>query len=188
MDILEFISSVIKSLVWPVSIFSIVFILREPLIKILSNLNKITYNNLEMNFTNKLDEIETTLEDTQLPEANHQVVNNKDKEIVSVAHISPAASITMSWSMVEKEIMSTVKRTAVSANYPPYNSPLKNMQLLKDTGFIDLDTFNSLNKLRDLRNKAAHGHISDESLTYIEAIKYNDLSKKVIRILSNIQR
>lgn len=185
MNKLEFISSIIKSFAWPGAVLTIVLLLRQPIIKILSNINKVTYNNLEMDFTNKLEEIETTLEDKQLPEANFQL-NNKDKEITTVAEVSPAASITMSWSMVEKEIMNTVKRTAVSPDYPPYNSPFKNIQLLKDTGTIDLDTLNSLHELRELRNKAVHPHISDENLTYLEAIKYYDLSKKVIRILKSI--
>jgi hypothetical protein len=184
---LEFISSIIKSLAWPSAILTMVILLKQPIIKILSNLNRVTYNNLEMDFNNKLEEIETTLENKQLPENNNQF-NNKDKEIITVAQISPAASITMSWSMVEKEIMNTVKRIAVSPDYPPYNSPLKNIQLLKDAGTIDLDTLKSLNELREIRNKAVHGHLSDVNVTYLEAIKYYDLSKKVTRILRNINR
>lgn len=84
--------------------------------------------------------------------------------------------------------MNTVKRTAVSPDYPPYNSPLKNIKLLKDTGTIDLDTFNPLNELRELRNKAVHGYLLDENISYLEAIKYYDLTKKVTRILRNINR
>ena len=187
MDKLEFFSSIIKSVAWPAVLLIIVVLLRKPIIKILSNLHKVTYNNLEMDFTNKLEEIEVTLEDKQLPEVNNQF-NNTDSEIKTVAEISPAASITMSWSMVEKEIMSTVKRIAISPDYPPYNSPLKNINLLKESGTIDLDTLNSLNELRELRNKAVHGHMSVEKITYLEAIKFYDLSKKITRILRDISR
>ncbi|KAA0956083.1 DUF4145 domain-containing protein [Planococcus sp. ANT_H30] len=187
MNKLEFISSIINSIAWPIALIVVIHFLKKPLIKILSNLNRLTYNNLEMDFTNKLEEIETSLEDTQLPENNSQL-NNKDKEIMTIAQISPAASITMSWSMVEKEIMNTIKRIAISPDYPAYKSPLKNIQLLKDNGKIDLDTLNSLNELRDLRNKAAHGHLSNDSLTYLEAMKYHNLSKRVIIILKDINR
>lgn len=123
MNKLEFISSIVNYLAWPFTVITLVIVLKQPIVKILSNLNKLTYNNLEMDFNNKLEEIETTLEEKQLPEGNYQV-NNKDKEIITVAKISPPASITMSWSMVEKEIMNTVKRTAVSPDYPPYNSQI----------------------------------------------------------------
>ncbi|MFD1032920.1 DUF4145 domain-containing protein [Metaplanococcus flavidus] len=138
-----------------------------------------------MDFTNKLEEIETTLEDTSLPESNTQMIS-QDKEIMTVAQISPAASITMSWSMVEKEIMNTINRSAISSDYPPYNSSLKNIQLLKDIGKIDSDTLNSLNELRILRNKAAHGHLSNENLTFQDAMTYYSLSLKVITILEKI--
>lgn len=187
MNKLEFISSIINSIAWPAALIVIILFLKQPLINILSNLNKLTYNNLEMDFTNKLEEIETSLEESQLAESISPI-NSKDKEIIAVAQISPAASITMSWSMVEEEIMNTIKRIAISPDYPPYNSPLKNIQLLKDTGTIDLDTLNSLNELRELRNKAAHGHLSTEGITYMEAIKYHNLSKRVIMILKSINR
>ncbi|MFC7319846.1 hypothetical protein [Halobacillus campisalis] len=85
--------------------------------------------------------------------------------------------------------MNTVKRTYFSPEYPPYNSSLKNIILLNDTGTIDLDTLNSLKELRELRNnKVVHGQIPDENITYSEAIKYYDLSKKVTRVLKNITR
>lgn len=95
-------SSIIKSLAWPGAAITMVILLKQPIVKILSNLNKVTYNNLEMDFNNKLEEIETTLEDKQLPE-NYNQVNNIDKEILTVAKISPAASVTMSWSMVKRK-------------------------------------------------------------------------------------
>jgi hypothetical protein len=59
----EFISSLIKSVAWPIVVLIIVLILKQPIIRILSSLNKVTFNNLEMDFEKKLNEIESVLED-----------------------------------------------------------------------------------------------------------------------------
>jgi hypothetical protein len=186
---LEFVSSIIKSISWPTVVLTITILLRKPITKILSNLNRFKYNNLEMDFAQKLEEMEANLETKEIPNNYPQSSNIKrDKEIITVARISPAASITMAWSMVEQEIMSTIKRLSISPDYPLYNSPLKNINLLKDAGLIDFETEKTLNELRSIRNKAVHGHISDANITYLEAIQYYELSIKVTKLLKNLNR
>jgi uncharacterized protein YutE (UPF0331/DUF86 family) len=183
----EFISSIIKSLAWPVVVLTIAILLRQPIVKILSNLSKVTYNNLEVNFGEKLDELNSSLESKNIPENNMQNANSNEDEIITLAQISPAASITMAWSMIEQEILRTIKRLRISPDHPLDNSPFKNINLLKTEGLIDLETENTLNELRNLRNKAVHGHPSNENISQIEAIKYYKLSKKVISILKTIR-
>jgi len=180
----EFISSLVKSLAWPIVVLTIGIMLKRPLSKILSNLNKLTYNNLEMDFSEKLEEIQSTLDDKGVPAV--QGHNGKEQEIKTIAEVSPAAAITMSWSTIEQEILATIKRLRISPDYPMYNSPLKNINLLKDANLIDLGTEKTLNELRILRNKAVHPHPSNENITYMEAMKYYDLSRKIIRLLRNI--
>lgn len=186
LNIYEFISTIIKSIAWPIVILIIAIMLRRPLTKILSNLNRLTYNNLEMEFSEKLEEIQTTLETKNGIASNNQT-NSKELEIKAVAEVSPAASITMAWSMIEQEIQNTVKRLAISPDYPLHNSALKNIQLLQNQELIDLDTVNTLSELRNLRNKAVHGNIANENISYLEAIKYYELSRKVTRLLRNIR-
>lgn len=186
---LEFVAAIIKSLAWPTVILTITIMLRSPIIKILSNLNKVTYNNLEMDFAQKLEEIETNLETNESLDVSLQSSEIKiDKEINTVAQISPSASIVMAWTMVEQEILSSIQRLAISPDYPLYNSPLKNINLLKDAGLLDSETQRSLHELRTLRNKAVHGQISDVNITYHEAIKYYELSIIVTNILKNLKR
>lgn len=185
MSTFEFVSSIINSLAWPIVILTIIILLRKAIVNLLSNLSRVTYNNLEMEFAQTLEKLETSLE-TKVPPSNLQ--SPRDNEIASVAQISPAASIILAWSMVEQELMSTIKRLAISPDYPPYNSPLKNIGLLKDAGLIDSETEKTLGELRDIRNKAVHGHISDAHISYFDAMKYYDLSKRVTELLRNLRR
>jgi hypothetical protein len=185
---LEFISSLIKSLAWPIVVLTIVILLRQPLIRILSSLNKVTFNNLEMDFEKKLDEIESSLEDKEQIFDKDQENNEQDEQIKEVAAVSPNASITMSWSMVEQEIQATIQRLAISPDYPAHNSPFKNIVLLKNYNILDIETLNILNELRNLRNKAVHSHASDIKLTYLDALKYHELALKVVQVLKNIEK
>lgn len=191
MNKLEFTSSIINSLAWPLVILTIVIILRKPIIKIFTNLNKLTFNNLEMDFSQELESIETKIEEKELIDGGISTLHkneNKKNEILTVAQISPAASITMAWSMVEQEITSAINRLAISPDYLPYNSPIKNINLLVATDLIDNETRNILDELRKIRNKAVHYNPSNDSLTYFEAEKYYELTIKAINILKSLKR
>ena len=189
MDKFEFISSIIKSVAWPSVIFFIVLVLRKPIIKIISNLNKLTYNNLQVDFANQLDELDSNLDVSSNNNGSQlSPQSRKEKEIMTVAQISPAAAITMSWTMLEQEILNTVKRLAISPDYPLNNSPLKNIQILSSAKLISPDTEKTLIELRRMRNESAHVHNVNESLTSLDAIKYFELSTKVTKILRKLER
>lgn len=189
MNKFEFISSLIGSLAWPIVILIIVIILRQPIVKILSSISKVTFNNIEMDFERKLNEIESSLEDNkeQLVKEN-QESNKQEEQIKQIAEISPSASITMSWSMLEQEIQSTIQRLAISPDFPLNNSALKNINLLKQEKILDSQTLGTLNELRNLRNIAVHDHLSDNKISYLDAIKYYELSLKIVRILKDLQK
>src|SRR5690625_811697 len=55
---LEFISNVISSLAWPVSILAIVWILKDHLINAISSIKNLKYKDVELSFSNELSKIE----------------------------------------------------------------------------------------------------------------------------------
>ncbi|MGE7121822.1 DUF4145 domain-containing protein [Peribacillus sp. NPDC046944] len=183
MSKLEFISSIINSIAWPIVVLTISILLRKPIVKILYNLTKVTFNNIEMDFEQKLDQLESNLEDKGLTENIDYPVNKRDKEITTIAQISPTASITMAWSMIEQEINSTMDKLGEGSSNPTHN-----IRYLKENNLIGLDTEQALHELRVLRNNAVHGKVSDESVSYFEAIKYYELAIKVTMILKNIKK
>jgi uncharacterized protein YutE (UPF0331/DUF86 family) len=52
--------------------------------------------------------------------------------------------------------MQAVMRLAISAAYPLHNSPLKSIALLHEHGYLDPETRELLNRMRNLRNVAVH--------------------------------
>ncbi|MFC6333151.1 hypothetical protein ACFP56_11000 [Paenibacillus septentrionalis] len=193
MDALEFTSSIVKTLAWPIIVLVIVFLLKKPITQLLLSISKFKYNNLEMDFGKELNKIEETLEkqsieQTTLNNTISTINKEKENEVLSLAEIHPSAAISVVWTMIEKEIANTIKRLAISPDYPPYNSTLKNINLLKDNKYIDTITYELLNEFRHLRNKVTHAHSEGEQITYKEAVKYYELSIKLINQLRDIKR
>jgi hypothetical protein len=191
MDVYSFISAIINSLVWPFVVLVVLLVLKKPLSQLLLSLNKLRYNNLEIDFGKELAKLEKTLEkQTNTKETNikSDYKNEKEIEIKAVAEINPSAAILMAWSMVEQEIVTTINRMAGSPDFPAYNSVLKNINLLLDNNFIDEHIYASINEFRVLRNKVSHAHSSIEQITYLEAIKYYEIAIKIIDQLKQIKR
>lgn len=146
-----------------------------------------------MDFGKELYKIEKTLEKQSAEQTSQNnltstINKEKENEVLSLAEIHPSAAISVAWTMVEKEIANTIKRLAISPDYPPYNSALKNINLLKDNKYIDTITYELLNEFRHLRNKVTHAHGDGEQITFKEAVKYYELSIKLINQLKDIRR
>lgn len=201
MDNLEFISSLINSLVWPSVIIITVFIFRKTISQVMLGVSKIKYSNFQMDFGKELAKIESTINQSEdygisdkkqlkndKVEINNISNKNPDQQLKAVAEISPVAAVIMTWSLVENEIQSTILRLSISPDYPFYNSVLKNVQLLKENNYIDKFTEQTLSQMRILRNKVLHENTSNEPVTYSEALEYCKISLKIIQILKTIER
>ncbi len=154
-----------------------------------------------MDFGKELAKIESTINQSEdysisdkkqlkndTVEINNISNKNPDQQLKAVAEISPVAAVIMTWSLVENEIQSTILRLSISADYPFYNSALKNVQLLKENNYIDKFTEQTLSQMRILRNKVLHENTSNELVTYSEALEYCKISLKIIQILKTIER
>ncbi|MEF7438278.1 hypothetical protein V4V36_13570 [Paenibacillus lautus] len=79
MTALEFTSSIVNTLAWPIIVTIIILILKKPLTQLLLSISKFKYNNLEMDFGKELIKIEKTL-DKQITEETSQ--NNAASTII----------------------------------------------------------------------------------------------------------
>lgn len=183
-----FISSIISSLVWPVVALVVLFVLKKPLSQLLLGLRNFKYSKLEMNFGKELSKLEQSFNNepkTSEPKPELKMSYEKENEVKSVAEISPNSAMLIVWSMVEQEIAMAVNRLAISPDYPPHNSPLMNIVLLRDNGLIDSQTYETIEDIRQIRNKVAH---TTERVPYFDAIKYYEIAVRLIAKLQQIKR
>src|SRR5216683_6249720 len=203
MNILQFIASLISSLSWPVAIVLIILILRKPLSQIILSLQKLSYKELQLDFSQEVSKLVSAADRAKIPTVtiengsrsreriftpSRSLDGNFDDQVTSLAKTAPTAAIVMAWSQVEAEIQSAINRLAISPDNPLYNSWLRNIRLLRENNYIDEHTEKILEGLRVLRNKVVHGEAKEEELTYTQVMEYAQLAKRMVKLLASINR
>jgi hypothetical protein len=199
MDILTFISSILGSIAWPITIILLSFLFRHSISKILNSirLKRVKRGDLEVDFEQDLSQLKEKADVVTIPATMKKSRSSKkmiaassdrikvDNELQLISQLNPAAGIALAWSQVEKELMSAIMRLNISPDYPANNSALQNIQLLKAANLINEEMYDILNRLRMLRNAAVHT-MYDPSLTIAEAEDYATIAEKAVRVLSSL--
>ena len=184
MDGYQFISSLIDSLVWPIVVILFLFKFSQPLSKVVKSLARLKYKEFELDFSNELKTISEKSPDLSSTKLDSSI----EKEVEEVAAISPMAGIPLAWSHVEKELSNTINRLAISPDYPGYNSPLKNIELLKENDYLNSTDYYTFNELRKLRNGVTHNQIDPDSISVEKTLNYTKLAFGLIGKLLLLKR
>jgi hypothetical protein len=181
MDALTFTAEAIKALAWPIAVVLVALMIRKPVIELLPFLRRLKYKEIELEFSKELAQLksEVTASDTatsqQLPPSVPSVSSNR---LLDIAAISTSAAILEAWS----ELESASVAVASSLWAQPPSDAFKNYsrlgEYLLQCKVIDEKQLVVFNKLRALRNKAAHA--VDLNLSEEEARIYIELATSLI--------
>jgi len=191
MTMLEFISSIISSLAWPISILITILIFKNPLSEVVISLRKIRYKDLEMEFEKlKLTAkaLPETIESKAIPEAERLIYSSLEEQMGDIAPRSPEGAVLIAWAAIETAISSAVMRLAISPESPAYRSVVHNMECLEKYTDLDKAIFPMLNELRAVRNHSAHAGRKKYEISVDQALLYGKTAEKVIRIIQNLNR
>ena len=100
MSVLEFIVALIDSLAWPLAVVVLFVLFRGQIVALLSLLRRIKYGDLDVYFSEQLEEVESQVQ--SIPTGNH--VPAVDDRIREIASISPRVAIIESWLTVEAAV------------------------------------------------------------------------------------
>jgi len=191
MTLFEFISSIISSLAWPAIVLIIVFILKNPLSKILVSLTKFRYKDLEMEFErlqSSADALPETIENETIPESERIIYTSLEEQIADISQRSPEGAILIAWSTIEAAISSAIMRLAISPVSTSYRSVIHNIECLKKYTNFDNIVFAILDDLRVVRNQVAHARDGRYKVSVEQALSYGKTAEKIIKILQNLKR
>ena len=196
MGILDFLASAMESISWPIAIIVLVLLLRKPMIKLIPNIQRIRYGNVELDFGMELQELEGKAKTAGLrieeqSQLSHTVPRTADDSIVDAVRLVedfPGPAIGVAWLAVEYELSQAVGRLAISADYPPYNSAIRNVVLLHEHGYIDEETRGVLDRMRRLRNVAVHAVRDRAEISTDQAREFVALAEAVARSMKKIGR
>ena len=194
MNWLDFVSSVIRSLAWPATITFLVVLLRAPVTRVLLTLTHLKYKDLELDFGRELKQLEKQARAVGVAPQPLKSISSRKRdssqlldEAGRLGQDFPEPAIAVGWQAVEDELMAAVARLAISPDFPPYNSAIKNAEILKEEEAIDQPTFDLLNRMRNLRNMAVHGG-HGTSIRADEAAEFLALAKGIVEKLRTLRR
>ncbi|NDO83739.1 hypothetical protein CJP72_24240 [Citrobacter sp. NCU1] len=172
MDILKFLSEIVKSLAWPVTIIALVILLRQPIIELIPLLRRLKYKEFELEFSKEVSELKAEVEAIAKEKSPSTPVNSS--RLLDLVSVSTPAAIMEAWFEVESAAVSS----ASSFWGHSANDALKNMpklgEYLLQCKVIDRTQLDVFNKLRHLRNKVAHAQ--DLNLSENDARSYVQLA------------
>lgn len=194
--ILDFLASIMASISWPITTIVLVLLLRKPMNKLIPNTQRIRYGKVELDFGTELQELEGKAKtaDIRIEERSllsHTVPRTADDSIVDAVRLMedfPGPAIGVAWLAVEYELSQAVGRLTISADYPPYNSTIRNVSLLREHGYIDEETRGVLDRMRRLRNAAVHAVRDHADISTGQAREFVELAEAVARSLRKIKR
>jgi hypothetical protein len=198
MDILTFISSLLGSLAWPLTISFLVFLFRGTIRQILDSvrLKSIKRGDTQIEFEQKISRIRENVSQANLAMQGSLTAVKKvrqpklpqdmfENEIQVISEINPAAGVALAWSHIEKELVAVASKQNPT-NFNPRTRQRELIIKLKESGAINEIQYETLIGLRDLRNKAVH-EMAQSGLSLADAKEYAYVANSVVTILKSIK-
>ncbi|MEK4563313.1 hypothetical protein MKX54_01300 [Alkalihalobacillus sp. FSL R5-0424] len=178
MSILEFISSIVRSSIWPLTILVIILMLKVPITQLVQSIRSISYRDVRVDVGEQLHLIE------QSNPAHMQTVLIQSEEeeeledprptpvhIEQIAHVSPRAAMLYIWSIVEKETGDLLQSKSIHADEVQKIESLKKHRVL-DAPLLKM--FIDLKKLYE--HVAAEAYVQ---VTPSDALRYCELCERI---------
>jgi len=171
MSWMEFLSSLVGSLAWPVAAVIIACLFRSQISGLLDKVRTITWGDKIVDFGQKLDEIENASSEGPPPEKAERTSDDRFDRLLA---ISPAAAVIDAWNTVEAILFHIAD--ARGYDIAPPRRTMEVIRAMERDGVISEPTAHTLHELRSLRNAAAHHGMVKPA----DAFRFKELTEHVI--------
>ena len=180
MDVLAFISEIVKALAWPLTILAIVFIMKDKIGDLLDLVTKIKVGEVEVEIGNRLKKLQPSAK-IDLRKFKKTKEDEKFLSLLNLSISSPRAAILESWLLIEE---------AAKKRFEKFNAGFKQEEFsrnirggLEITGVFRNPKANDLFiDLRRIRNLAVHS--TENLLKEQDAVRFVELSKRMIEFIN----
>jgi len=140
--------------------------LREGIIKLIPKLRQLKYKDLSLNFDIEIQELKEQVDKTELPSIEtisvHTKLEPSKNLLFKLCETYPRAAIFESWVLLEAKIGNALQNSNLITNGEKLSSSystIKGSEVLFAKNYPS--QLNSFNSLKQLRNKVAHGELTD---------------------------
>lgn len=178
---MEQLVELVKALAWPIAAIWLGYIFRGEIRKLLSRMSHFRYKDIEAKFGEDLTKAEAEVAIAQAahePKLPPPETLSMLDQLRRIAEVSPRAAIMEAWVLVES---AAAEAGLVAGSTIPRTSPRMIMDYLARSGSLPESSLPLVERLRHLRNKAAH--LPDFALSQEEAERYLELAVKSAEII-----
>lgn len=184
----------ISNLLWPIVSFSIVFLFRTDIRKLLERIRKGKFFGQELELDPKVDMLQETIKvaQTEVPEmpVTKEDHDNEEKnldldinEVFKASELSPELGLIRLASIIEKDIRIIAACTGDINSIDKKSSTLKLFDTLLERKRLPLHTGESLRIFWNLRNRIVHG---EKQYTSHEVLRVLDLGLELLKTIRSI--
>lgn len=178
----------LEALAWPVAVVIIAFLFRKELREAFRRLSRLKYRGLEADFGRELEKAEEEAESGVLPSVTEerQLLEGPTdvSHFLDVAEVSPQAAVLVAWPEVEEAVWKASER--IGLDIPQRTPPFRLMRFMVEKEAITPEMRGLYNRLRRLRNEAAHAQ--DFEISTDEAERYVQLVDRLTGYLNNLEK
>lgn len=177
LSILEFISSIVRSSIWPLTLLTIILMLKVPITQLVQSIRSISYRDVRVDVGEQLHLIEQStpaniqtvlIQSDDLEEDSSQPI---PLQVDHIAHASPRAAMLYIWSIVEKEVGDLLQSKSI------HPDEVQKMDSLKKHRVLDAPMLKMFVDLKTL-----YEHVAAEAYVQVtpsEALKYCELCERI---------
>ena len=167
----------VKTLVWPVVILVLAFMLRRELGLLLSKVSRIKHKETEIEFQQRVEEAVSAVGDIE------QAQNKKSTDELTT--LSPRGAIIESWLEVEDSLLSFNARNGLSPSTREEfeNQKSRGMLQILDSDVLNRQSIVLLKRLRELYKEALD--LTDSEINPPISEKYRNAARQLIRKIDN---
>lgn len=175
--ILEFVGR----LAWPTAAVLIALMFRAPLIVALKRMRGLKYGGVEASFFEA--EIESAKAQVAAVDADFDSGRvPDDPDLLEIANQFPVFAVVECWKRIEHSMLGAMRRLNIEID--SRSSVLKNIRYLSDMGAITPDMADTIRRMVNLRNLAAHK--LDSGISKTDAYEYVGLTSYLTKYLDRV--
>ena len=187
MDYLQFVSSVINSIAWPVTVGIALWLYQKPFLDILGRIKSFKGLGVEAEFKESMEELREAVEASGVVPKPLLPTDSKNPEktldnAIALSSLQPREAVLLGWRAVQQQAVLCFPDMAVKGYGGHAFIPNPVIERLYESGRIDKNIHNLLLTLQKTRSKA---HPRDAIVTSKDADFFLTVAKLVIDTLKN---
>jgi len=172
-SLLGFVSQIISSLAWPVTVLTCILLLRRHLLALIPLVRTVKYSDVEIRFGQELAELSKSADIADLSSGGGSEKQNQWESLIRLADVRPRTAIRVAWGQIESSIRELAKKRKTEITDAADGMPMVIGAILLNQGAISGDQYVLMQKLRMLLHEAERAEpdsITNESATEYVAL------------------